>query len=114
MEDKNEKIWGVYNTFKNEKVIQELSELYTWLAIETLGGNLFWLKHNDGKPWCNKVTTEQLSKIQYNLEYLVYSTRRFGVEFDQEPSMDNHVQNSESYFTWYMFWKNHFDTMSRE
>lgn len=33
------KIWGVYNTFKDEKVIQELSELDTWLAIETLGGN---------------------------------------------------------------------------
>ena len=56
----------------------------------------------------------QLIEVQYNLEYLVYFTRRFGVEFSMELSSTEHLEISELYNTWFRFWHNHFESMSPE
>lgn len=74
--------------------------------IDNLSGSIFWTLHDLSKPWSNNVSKKDLVDVQYNLEYLVYSTRRFGVEFSEE--------TSESYNTWFKFWENHFKSMTNK
>lgn len=114
MEKINKKIWGLYNTFDNEETLEELDEIDIWQTIDKLGGMIFWAIHDSNKPWGNKISKQDLKEAQYNLEYLVYFTRKFGVEFTKEPSTDKHVERSESYDAWYKFWYNHFKSMSNE
>ena len=109
-----EKIWGVYNTFNNPEMLETLDEIDIWKKIDNLGGSIFWAMHDAGQPWAPKVSKKDLIEAQYNLEYLVYSTRRFGVEFNKEPSATEHVQRSESYNAWFSFWHNHFESMTPE
>ena len=114
MEKMEEKLWGVYNTFDDPEMFETLDEIDIWKKIDNLGGSIFWAMHDAGKPWATNVSTEDLINAQYNLEYLVYSTRRFGVEFSKEPSATEHVERSESYNAWFRFWHNHFESMSPE
>lgn len=114
MEKTEEKVWGVYNTFENPTAFETLSEIDIWKKIDNLGGHIFWARHDDGKPWAAPVSAKNLIDAQYNLEYLVYSTRRFGVEFSREPSATERVERSESYNTWFNFWHNHFESMDPE
>ena len=114
MENMKEKVWGLYNTFDNPESIEKLDEIDIWKKINSLGGAIFWAQHDAGKPWAAVVSMAQLIEAQYNLEYLVYSTRRFGVEFSREPSATEHVERSESYNTWFRFWHDHFESMSPE
>ena len=112
MENKKEKLWGVYNTLDNPEMFETLDEIDIWKKIDNLGGSIFWAMHDAGKPWATNVSTEDLINAQYNLEYLVYSTRRFGVEFSKEPSATEHVERSESYNAWFRFWYDHFESMN--
>ena len=114
MEKKEEKVWGVYNTFDDPETVETLDEIDIWKKIDNLGGFLFWSMHDARKPWAADVLLKDLIDSQYNLEYLVYSTRRFGVEFSKEPSATEHVERSESYNAWFRFWHNHFESMSHE
>jgi len=114
MEKSEEKLWGIYNTFDDTEMLETLEEIDIWKKIHNLGGQLFWTMHDAGKPWAVNVSTKDLINAQYNLEYLVYSTRRFGVEFSKEPSATEHVERSESYNAWFKFWHNHFDSMTPE
>ncbi len=114
MEKMEEKIWGVYNTFDNPEEAEKAEEVDIWKSIDTLGGSIFWAIHDAGKPWASNVSSQELINAQYNLEYLVYSTRRFGVEFSKEPSATEHVERSESYNKWFQFWHNHFNSMDRK
>ncbi len=109
--ENNEKIWGVYNTLDNPEWFNQLPEYELWWRIDKLGGAIFWAQHDAGRPWSANVSYEDLIAAEYNLEYLVYSTRRFGVEFSREPSATEHVERSESYDTWFRFWHNHFANM---
>lgn len=109
-----EKIYGVYNTFGDSEALETLDEIDIWKMIDNLGGSIFWTLHDSSKPWSNNVSKKDLADAQYNLEYLVYSTRRFGVEFSKEPSATEHVERSESYNTWFKFWQNHFKSMTNK
>ena len=109
-----EKIWGVYNTFDNQEAIEKINEIDVWKMIDRIGGAIFWARHDAGKPWASNVSEKELMEAQYNLEYLVYSTKRFGVEFSKEPSENEHVERSESYNAWFRFWHDHFESMSPE
>lgn len=110
-----EKVWGVYNTIENPELLDTLDEIDIWKKISCLGGAIFWAIHDETKPWATvKLTSEELIEAQYNLEYLVYFTRKFGVEFSREPSATEHVERSETYNAWFCFWQNHFDSMSTE
>ena len=114
MEKSEEKLWGIYNTFDDPEMLETLEEIDIWKKIDNLGGQIFWTMHDAGKPWAVNVSTKDLINAQYNLEYLVYSTRRFGVEFSKEPSATEHVERSESYNAWFKFWHNHFESMTPE
>ena len=114
MKNQKEKIWGLYNTFENPEIVEKLDEIDIWKTIDDLGGAIFWALHDSGKPWAADVSMDQLIEVQYNLEYLVYSTKRFGVEFGREPSATEHVERSKSYDVWFRFWHSHFQTMSPE
>ncbi len=114
MEKMEEKLWGVYNTFDNPEMFETLDEIDIWKKIDNLGGSIFWAIHDSGKPWATNVSTKDLINAQYNLEYLVYSTRRFGVEFSKEPSATERVERSKSYNVWFRFWHDHFESMSPE
>lgn len=105
---------GVYNTFDNPEILETLEEIDIWKKIDNLGGSIFWAIHDAGKPWAANLSKKDLINAQYNLEYLVYSTRRFGVEFSKEPSATEHVERNESYNAWFRFWHNHFETMTPE
>ena len=109
-----EKIWGIYNTFENPEMIDTLEEIDLWKKIDNLGGMIFYAMHDYNKSWTKDVKMKDIIEAQYNLEYLVYSTRRFGVEFSQEPSANEHILRSESYNAWFRFWYNHFNNMPKE
>jgi len=114
MKKVEEKLWGVYNTFENTEIFETQDEFDIWKNIDNLGGSIFWAMHDVGKPWSTNVSISDLINARYNLEYLVYSTRRFGVEFNKEPSAIEHVERSESYNAWFRFWHDHFKSMSPE
>lgn len=109
-----ERKWGIYNTFNHPEALEDLDEIDIWKKIDNLGGSIFWAIHDRDKPWGQKISAQDLIEAQYNLEYLVFFTRKFGVEFTKEPSADEHVERSESYNTWFRFWHNHFESMSPE
>ncbi len=112
--EKRDKIWGLYTTYSNPEDIEKLSEVDTWRMIENLGGAIFWANHDYDKPWQKNTTIKDVIDAEYNLEFLVYSTKRFGVEFSNEPSAEEHIERSPSYNTWYLFWKNHFESMDQQ
>lgn len=116
MEKTKGKLWGVYNTFNNPEMIETLDEIDIWLKIDSLSRYLDRVNRHrySRNPWIPHISNEDLTDAQHNLEYLVYSTRRFGVEFSKEPSATEHVENSESYCTWFRFWYNHFRSMEPE
>lgn len=112
MENLEEKLWGIYNTFDNPEIFETLDEIDIWKKIDNLGSSIFWATHDAGKPWATNVSIKELINAEYNLEYLVYLTKRFGVEFSKEPSANAHVERSESYNAWFKFWHDHFESMS--
>lgn len=113
-EIENNKLWGLYPSFLVPEQIDKLDEIDIWKKIDTIGGTLFWINHDAGKPWAQTLSANELNEIQYALEYLVYFTRKYGVEFSKEPSVKEHIERSNSYVSWFSFWKNHFESISSE
>ncbi len=111
MENIEEKVWGIYNTYKNPEFFETLHEAGIWHKINLLSNQLFWAYHDGNKPWRKNEPIEDLIDAQYNLEYLMYLTKRFGVEFSREPSATEHVEQSESLNAWFDFWDKYFDSM---
>lgn len=104
MSNKQEKVWGLYNTIGNLDTFDEFS---VWITIYNLENAISWSMHDKRKP-CGMLA---LTEAQYNLEYLIYYTRVFGVEFSKEPSSDKHIEKSESYNTWFKFWSDLYESM---
>ena len=109
-----ERIWGSYNTFENPEYFENLSELDIWCMIDKLREDIFWTRYDINTKGEDNSKLHQLINAQYNLEYLMCLTKRFGVKFDKEPSKTEHVEGSESFNSWYEFWANHFYSMSDE
>ena len=113
-----EKVWGVYNTFK-PNFVENLCEIDLWYKIDQIGGMIFYSRHDYGRFGKEEevpkdLLNKRLLEAQYNLECLVYATRKYGVEFEREPSTDKHIEKSDTYIAWYNFWYNHFRSMSVE
>ncbi len=112
---REEKQFGLYNTFKNPAILDTLDEVDIYKKIEYLKDAITaWSNHYNDKPWALGISTKQLVEAKYNLEYLIYYTRKFGVEFSREPNENEHVEMSESFNAWFNFWNNHFKSMSPE
>lgn len=110
LENQNKKIYGIYpgNLDKNRlDEINKLDEIDIWKMIENRGGIIFWANHDHH---IFDISPKDLVETQYALEYLVYQTKRFGVEFN-EPKEGSHIERSESYNQWYNFWYNFMETM---
>lgn len=114
MEKQNitEKKWGLYPGVFEPEQIDKLDEIDLWLKIDSLGNSLSTILHNEDKFL--DVSPKDIIEAQYSLEYLIYRTKKFGVEFSREPSSKEHIERSKSYVAWYAFFKNHFDEMSPE
>ena len=109
-----EKIYGLYPAGLNPEQIDGLEEYLIYFAINDLGGYIWSINHRHSRrvDILTADELESLKKSQYQLEYLVNKTRKFGVEFSREPQKGQHVERSESYNKWFKFWNNHFEKMS--
>ena len=111
-----EKIYGLYPADLNPEQIDGLEEYLIYFAINDLGGYIWSIRHRHsrGDDVLTADKLESLKNSQYQLEYLVNKTRKFGVEFSREPQKDQHVERSESYNKWFKFWNDHFSKMSND
>lgn len=114
MENKQEKIYGIYSGSLKLDLLEQCKEYEVWSYIQDCGGYIWRMNHDlaDNRPWAKNVDINKLIEAQYELEYLVYYTRKFGVTFDSEPKAGKHIECSESYNKWFQFWNNHFNNMS--
>ncbi len=111
-----DKIYGIYTGGVDVSNIDNLHEIDIWKKIEIIGGSIFWANHDcaDGRINLTKSEVEKLEEMQYLLEYLVYYTRKFGVKFNREPKVGEHVERSEDYNAWFQFWNNHVQGWTNE
>lgn len=110
----NDKIYGLYSsvTEYEENILNNLPEEDVWMKIHNLSYKLINAKREYELTY--DVSIEKIKLHRYLLEYLIYSTRRFGVTFDEEPTIDKHIKLSDSYRKWYSFWENHFNSLTKE
>ncbi len=52
--------------------------------------------------------------LDYQIHYLIYQTRKFGVTFKHEPCEENDFEPGDNYKKWFNFWESHFDAMGKE
>lgn len=103
---KNSKIYGIYpGSIKDTNVVNNLSEVDTFLTISALSSFISRCYHD---LHTGMISDVDLTEEQYALEYLMYQTRRFGVEL-KEPQIGKHVVATTSYKAWYLFYSNHFN-----
>lgn len=107
------KIWGIYNTSDDKDFADKLSEIDIWRKINNFIETINYAQRLINKP-SSMITYEQIKNAEYNLEYLIYYTRKFGVKFDKKPSAKEHIERSGSFIAWYNFWYYHFDSMTKE
>ena len=95
-----DKVWGIYHTYSVPELYTD-NEFLLWEKISSLEPILRGIEEND-------VFNRELD---YNLDFLIYSTRKYGVEFDCEPSSTRRIEKSESFNKWFTFWENHRKTL---
>lgn len=104
MENKK-RIYGLDpGSIENLEQINNLSELDLYFAIDGLGYHIWYCNHAMAHDRIPKV---DLTEEQYALEYLVYQTRKFGVELP-DAKEGKHIERTQSYDAWYRFYHNHF------
>ena len=102
---KNARIYGIDpGKGTDTEAIDKLSELDLYLAIDALGGFLSYMRHEMAH---DRIEYVDLTEEEYRMEYLVYQTRKFGVELP-DAEIDKHVSATPSYWAWLKFYDNHF------
>ena len=102
--------WG-FNTLDPDFTrIDELSEEDIWREIDYIESILTVARFNKKEYDLQNGKFKQLSIV---LQKLIYYTKRFGVEFDNEDYQDT-IQKNDSYCAWFTFWLNHFMGMGYE
>jgi len=104
-EVKKTRIYGIDPGFGTDvEAINSLSEIDLYFAIDAMGAFLWRMNHDmaDGR-----IEEFDLTEDQYRMEYLVYQTRKFGVEL-ADAEIDKHVTATPSYWAWFKFYDNHF------
>ena len=102
------KIWGIYNTLNKEE-LDKLSEYEIWKKIYLLSKEIEFTLNYLERPGKKDISIKALIDEQFNLEYLMYYTTKFGVEFDKEPTFGEHIKQSESFNKWYKKSQNYFE-----
>ena len=104
-ENQTPKIYGIYpGCIKDVDAINNMSEIDLWLTIDGLGYHIWYCNHQIAHERIERV---DLTEEQYAMEYMVYQTKKFGVELS-EPEIGKHIEPSMSYAAWYSFYSNHF------
>lgn len=102
---KNAKIYGIYpGSIKEVDKINELDEINLYFMIDALGGHIWRCRHD---MLHGRIPEFDLTEEQYALEYMVYQTKKFGVELEK-PEIDKHIAATPSYRAWFSFYDNHF------
>ena len=109
--EREEKVYGIYHTIEDYEELDKLSEYQIYKKIAVLNGILNYELPNAANPW-NKDAQKLETETIYNLDYLVYYTRRFGVEFEMEPMKGYRIGRPSSFDDWYKFWKNFSNNLS--
>ena len=109
----SKKIWGIYNTL-NEDELDKLNEFEVWKKIHSLSNEIKCLLNYSKKKENKDICIKALVNEKFNLEYLVYYTKKFGVEFDFEPTYNRHVEQSTSFIRWYNFWYDYAKSINLE
>lgn len=101
---KNARIYGIDPGNLNVEVVNNYSEIELYTAIDGLGGHLWRCRHEMAHGRMPRI---DLTEEQYALEYLVYQTKKFGVDLP-DPEIGEHVPSTESYRAWFQHYDNHF------
>jgi len=108
---KEEKIWGIYPAFIKKEELDKLDEFEIWKKIYNLSRSAFCYSTDTHKVWNNNILLSDIDEVEYALEYLIYYTRNFGVEFDIEPTATSHIPKSISYINWFKYWEEYFNLL---
>ena len=101
----NEPTYGIYpGIIKDPGRINNLGEVELYFAIDYLGGYIWQCTHNMADGGMPEI---DLTEEQYALEYLVYQTKKFGVELPN-PEKGKHITPTPSYWAWFRFYDTHF------
>ena len=109
---KNARIYGIDpGSISDVEEINNLSEVDLYFAIDALGGHIWRCNHD---MYHGRIPKTDLTEEQYAIEYMVYQTKKFGVELP-EPEVDKHITPTPSYRAWFEFYHHHFnDVLSNE
>ena len=109
---KNARIYGIdKGCLKDPEVVNNLNAADLYLTIETLYGIIMRARRINSLPFVKEKV--DLTEELYGLDYLLYQTKKFGVEVS-EPKYPRHIIVGESFQKWFQFYKNHFDQFTDE
>lgn len=97
-----EKLYGIYPGSLNVNIINKLNgmtEEETFKLIYYIEDEIFWSQHEDRN---HTIDLEELKEKYYALDYVIYSTNRFGINFNT-PSV-NRLETTQEYLNWYKKW----------
>jgi len=99
-----EKLYGLYPASLNSNIqrkINYMTEEETFKLIHYIEGEIFWSQHEDRN---HSIDLEDLETKYYALDYVIYSTRRFGINFN--PPSTKRLEKNKEYLNWYKKWNN--------
>lgn len=108
----NARIYGIdRGCIKPDADIEHLSEADLFLTIQSLGNMILAAKLMKALPF----QTEEidLTEEEYGMDYLLYQTKRFGVNIS-EPKFPRRILVSKEFEAWYKFYTDHFDSFTDE
>ncbi len=100
----NSRIMGIdLGSIQNPEEVSQYSEVDLYLMIDALSHHIADCTHTAQGP----INPSDLIEDQYAYAYLIYQTRRFGVEFS-EPKEGLPMVPTPSYKAWFQFYNHHF------
>jgi hypothetical protein len=106
-----EKIYGKYFEInKTSEELELLTEQEIYFAINTLGGFIWRMNHDmaDGRIESTDGIMKDLDMAQYNIEYFVVLSSKFGTKTKVAKTVNEHVHQTKEYWTWYRWWDDYF------
>lgn len=97
-----EKLYGLYPASLNRDLQNKLytfTEEQTFKLIYYIESEIFWMTHEDRNFLIDK---EEMIEKTYALEYVIYSTTRFGIKFKQPTNQP--LEKNDDYQNWYNYW----------
>lgn len=104
-----QKIYGLHSKQFNQELLAGWSEIKIFALISDLA---YDIKCNMANPMGGySLSSPRFTEAEYNLDYLIYYTRNFGVEFDNEPEAGKRIERSQSFEEWYQYYSNYYDNV---